>query len=172
MAPLTPSHRRIKCLSNRREVSLFPGAGCDQEVNNRILLFPSGGRWVAPGWPPPSHSEWRMPLAFSTRFDPHTYACHLLFSGLPADLYRLLGVIPDSRIDVGASGDEQLNNAQAAIPARLIQRITKIPWDDLINSCASVQQQRDDIGTPVTRRRNQRSPFVPDHQVWISAPVQ
>src|SRR5262249_47338665 len=136
-----PSHRRIKCLSNCREVSLFPGAGCDQEVNNLILLFPSGCPRV-PGWPPPSHSEWRPPLTFSTRVAPHSYARLFPYSGSLNDLHRLLGVIPDSRIDVRASGDEQLNNTQAAIPARLIQSITKIPWDDLINSCASVQQQR------------------------------
>ena len=67
---------------------------------------------------PPSHSEWRMPLAFSTRFDYHLYAYLLPFSGSIDDLQLLLGVIPDSRIDVGAEGEEQLNNTQAAHLAR------------------------------------------------------
>src|SRR5574341_1344844 len=148
-APLTPSHRSSKYLSNRKAVSLFPGAGCEQEGDNRILLSPSGGSRV-PGWPPPSHFEWCPPLALPTRFDPHIYACLPPFSGSLDDLHLLFGVIPDSRIDVCASGDEQLNSAQAAVPARLIQRIPKIPWHALVDSCASVQQQRDDIGTPVT----------------------
>src|SRR5215813_14750860 len=50
-APLTPSHGRIEFLLNRREVSLFPSAGCDQEVDNFFVFAPL------------SHAERCPPLA-------------------------------------------------------------------------------------------------------------
>ena len=56
--------RKPRTFVELHEVSLFTGTGCDQEVNNRIVLSLSNHSF---GWPPPSHSEWRMPLAFSMR---------------------------------------------------------------------------------------------------------
>ena len=159
MAPLTPSHRRIKYLSNRREVSLFPGAGCEQEGDNVFMSAPL------------SHTKWRPPLAFLDRVinylsrpvffhylfnylsrpvffhSFYAFCVDCVFLGFPLGIFyynRSRSGIPGSGIDVGAAGDKQLNNLQSSLFACPNQSVLA-PREDLVDVCAPVQQQRDNV---------------------------
>src|SRR5262245_15180245 len=147
-------------------VLLFLGAGRAQKVNNVFMAAPL------------SHTEWCPPLPFLRRIIKYLSRPVFLYlycatkgsHYFPLFIYELkrLGN-PDSGIDVGAAGDKQFNNLQVSLSARPNQSVL-IERADLVDVCATVQQQRDNLRVSFLRGIDQRGRVA--HQVWISAPVQ
>src|SRR5262245_50370046 len=125
-----------------------------------------------------SHTEWCPPLALSRRVINylsrpvfiHSYSDHTVHHGFPVGFfYYNRSGNPGSGIDVGAAGDKQLNNLQVSLSACPNQSVLA-PRGDLVNVCATVQQQRDNVHVSSLRGIGQRGSVA--RQSWISAPVQ